>query len=83
MLGRHGAGHIGAMMGNPYGNTPHTPAVNPYAGPGAGQGGGGIGAYSYPYYTTRGPRDFLQNGCGPVPIVGGTPRKTCLPSIGF
>lgn len=27
---------------------------------GGGMGGGPAGAYAYPYYTTRGPRDFLN-----------------------
>lgn len=53
------------MMGNPYGNTPHTPSVNPYAG--AAGAGGAAAAYAYPYYTTRGPRDFLM--CNP-PSIG-------------
>jgi hypothetical protein len=52
------------MMGNPYGNYPHTPAVDPYAG---GLQPGGTAAYAYPYYTTRGPRDFLM--CQP-PSIG-------------
>ncbi len=58
-------GGLGSMIGNPYGNTPHTPAVNPYAGGAA--AGGPAAAYSYPYYTTRGPRDFLM--CNP-PSIG-------------
>ena len=58
-------GGLGSMIGNPYGNTPHTPALNPYAG-GAGAGGAAA-AYAYPYYTTRGPRDFLD--CNP-PSIG-------------
>ncbi len=58
-------GGLGSMIGNPYGNTPHTPALNPYAG-GAGAGGAAA-AYAYPYYTTRGPRDFLN--CNP-PSIG-------------
>lgn len=59
-----GVGLIGSLFGgpqNPYGNIPHTPAVNPYAGgQGGGPGAGGVPAYRYPYYTTRGPRDFLN-----------------------
>jgi hypothetical protein len=39
--------------------------------------------YVYPYYTTRGPRDFLQDACAPGPILPYNPKKTCLPSIGF
>lgn len=46
-------------------------------------GGGQAPSYAYPYYTTRGPRDFLQDGCGPPPIMGYSPRRTCMPSIGF
>lgn len=39
--------------------------------------------YMYPYYTTRGPRDFLQDACAPGPILPYAPKKSCLPSIGF
>ncbi|HMP80620.1 MAG TPA: hypothetical protein PKD54_14290 [Pirellulaceae bacterium] len=72
--GRFGCGRNGALcMGcrmrggrnHPYGGEiPHT---DPYAYAGWGQGGGaeGFGGgpvnYAYPYYTTRGPRDFLMN----------------------
>ena len=43
---------------------------NPHAGPpgaeylGPQNGSPATGAVSYPYYTTRGPRDFLQNNPG-------------------
>ena len=76
-LGKHGG-----MFGNPYGSIPHTPAM---AGPGmGGPGAGGVPAYRYPYYTNRGPRDFLLDGCGPPPVTPYVPpRKLCLPSIGY
>ena len=37
---------------------------------------------AYPYYTVRGPRDFLQDACGPPPLYPSNPRVICLPSIG-
>jgi hypothetical protein len=50
---------------HPYGGqVPHTPA--PSYGGMAG-GGGGTPSYAYPYYTTRGPRDFLN---GNPPSIG-------------
>jgi hypothetical protein len=39
-------------------------------------------AVTYPYYTTRGPRDFLQDACGPNPILPYRKPKICLPRIG-
>lgn len=66
---------------HPYGNQPpHT--ANASVGQQA-PGGGQAPAYAYPYYTTRGPRDFLLDGCGPPPIMGYSPRRPCVPSIGF
>lgn len=56
LRGRHQAQH-------PYGGQiPHTDP-NAYAGQGGmgGMGGQPAPAYAYPYYTTRGPRDFLQD----------------------
>ena len=54
-LGKSGGGGFG---GRPYsGEIPHTQQP-PY---GAGGGGPGMAPqYVYPYYTTRGPRDFLM-----------------------
>lgn len=44
---------------HPYGGEiPHT---DPNAYAGQGMGAGPAPAYAYPYYTTRGPRDFLQD----------------------
>ena len=55
----HGAGGIlGGAHTKPYGGTiPHTAAPPTFNG---GPGGGGVPQYVYPYYTTRGPRDFLN-----------------------
>jgi hypothetical protein len=81
----HG-GHGGFFNGpnNPYGSIPHTPALDPYGMYGGGMGGGGpVPAYQYPYYTTRGPRDFLLDACGPAPVGPYNPCKPCLPTIGW
>ena len=57
---RGGAGVLGGLSGpfsgpRPYaGDIPHTAHPQGAGGPGAPQ-------YVYPYYTTRGPRDFLQS----------------------
>ncbi|MCH2178250.1 MAG: hypothetical protein MK106_05540 [Mariniblastus sp.] len=49
-----------------------------------GQDGTPTPAFAYPYYTTRGPRDFLTDGCGQAPIAPYNPRTPlCLPSIGW
>lgn len=57
-LGHGGAGLIGGQHTKPYGGTiPHTDAPPTFNG---GPGGGGVPQYVYPYYTTRGPRDFLN-----------------------
>jgi hypothetical protein len=71
-------GHHGFGQNDPYGGEiPHT--ANP-----AGMGGNPAPTYAYPYYTTRGPRDFLSDGCGPPPIAPYNPRPPlCLPSIGW
>lgn len=77
------AGHGGPIRNHlaknhPYGgNIPHTPNANL-------NGQGPLTpTYAYPYYTTRGPRDFLVDGCGPAPIVPSSPRVICAPSIGW
>jgi hypothetical protein len=59
------------------GEIPHK-AEPPYPGFGA-----QAPTYAYPYYTTRGPRDFLQDACGPPMILPYSPRTSCLPSIGY
>lgn len=64
------------------------PAIHPYGGaiphtelqPGM---GGQAPTYAYPYYTTRGPRDFLQDACAPGPILPYNPRTSCLPPLGY
>ena len=64
-------------------NIPHTANAAGFGGGATGFGGGGSApSYAYPYYTTRGPRDFLQDGCGPPPIYPSNPRPNCLPTIG-
>jgi hypothetical protein len=66
---------------HPYGGQiPHTTHF-----PGDGMGGNGAAAptYAYPYYTTRGPRDFLQDSCAPNPVVPYAPKTNCVPSIGW
>ena len=62
------------------GQLPHT--ANGAGGASGFGGGGAAPSYAYPYYTTRGPRDFLQDGCGPPPIYPSNPRPNCLPTIG-
>lgn len=94
-LGGHGfgGGGLGQKVGgllpfaglrgasHPYGKQPpHT--ANASVGFQA-PGGGQAPAYAYPYYTTRGPRDFLLDGCGPPPIPGYSPKRPCLPTIGY
>ena len=75
---------LGLLTGrhHPYGGEiPHT--ANP-AGAYGMQGGNPAPTYAYPYYTTRGPRDFLSDGCGAAPIAPYNPRSPlCLPSIGW
>lgn len=61
--GIRGAGGGGGMLGGghtkPYGgDIPHTQMGG---GMGPGMGGGQAPQYVYPYYTTRGPRDFLMS----------------------
>ena len=75
---KSGAGG-GNRSHHPYGGElPHTAAAD-----GAATGAGAAApTYAYPYYTTRGPRDFLQDGCGPPPVYPYNPRVSCLPSIG-
>ena len=58
-----------------YYNVPQIP-------PPAYQAGPPTAAVTYPYYTVRGPRDFLQDGCGPNPILPYRKPHICLPSIG-
>ena len=65
--GRCGMGGMGAKMNNAMGNI--YALGHPYAGaiphttpqPTYGGGAGPTPQYSYPYYTTRGPRDFLMS----------------------
>ena len=58
MSGRFGGGVLGGHT-KPYsGAIPHTAAPPTFNG---GPGGGGVPQYVYPYYTTRGPRDFLMS----------------------
>ena len=91
--GRAGCGCKGCLSGlgskfspsrlfHPFGGQlPHT--ANNGGGGATGFGGGGSApSYAYPYYTTRGPRDFLQDGCGPPPIYPSNPKPNCLPTIG-
>ena len=54
----------GALQNNPYGG--QIPHSNPALGP-QGGAGGLTPTYQYPYYTTRGPRDFLN---GNPPSIG-------------
>ncbi len=62
--GCRGLGRGGLAGGHPYGGqVPHTPAPS-YGGMG---GAAPTPTYSYPYYTTRGPRDFLN---GNPPSIG-------------
>ncbi len=57
----------GNAYGNRYGNRYGPYAINPnysqrpapHIGPFMGQSGPPVGTYAYPYYTLRGPRDFL------------------------
>lgn len=57
--GHFGGGHLGGHHTKPYaGAIPHTAAPSTFNG---GPGGGGVPQYVYPYYTTRGPRDFLMS----------------------
>ena len=61
------------------GQLPHT--ANAAGGGATGFGGGGSApSYAYPYYTTRGPRDFLQDGCGPPPIYPVSYTHLTLPT---
>jgi hypothetical protein len=55
--GHGGPGGPGGAYGDPNGN----PYADPYAGQMQAAPGPGAGAVAYPYYTTRGPRDFLIN----------------------
>ena len=57
--GHHAGGRYGGVHTKPYpGAIPHTAAPPTFNG---GPGGGGVPQYVYPYYTTRGPRDFLMS----------------------
>ena len=61
LAGAAGRLHPASIWGNhtkPIGGTiPHTATPPTFNG---GPGGGGVPQYVYPYYTTRGPRDFLN-----------------------
>lgn len=65
--GPHGCGH-GCM--NPYGGNFGCCGIYgsgvPVMGPPAYQAGPPVGAVTYPYYTIRGPRDFLMNNPPPL-----------------
>lgn len=61
------------------GEIPHTASAANGAGAGPDSS---APSYAYPYYTTRGPRDFLQDGCGPAQIGPSQARPLCLPTIG-
>ncbi len=77
--GRLGACRF-AGSSHPYGGEiPHTAAAANAAGAGPDSS---APTYAYPYYTTRGPRDFLQDGCGPPQIGSSQPQPMCLPTIG-
>ena len=80
--GHHGFGLLSRLHQGPYGGEiPHTANA---AGMYGLQGGNPAPTYAYPYYTTRGPRDFLADGCGAPPIAPYNPRPPlCLPSIGW
>ena len=90
----HGYGHgYGYGHGHGYGHHPcechpryhgfHRSLYNvPMMTPPAYQAGPPTAAVTYPYYTVRGPRDFLQDGCGPNPILPYRRPTICLPSIG-
>ena len=51
-LGHHGLGHHGGNGLLPGGGMHYRPPTEPAGGP--------VGTYAYPYYTIRGPRDFLM-----------------------
>ena len=73
----YGHGHGGHHLAHHY-NFNNVPMMQPLAylaGPTS-------PTVTYPYYTTRGPRDFLQDACGPNPILPYRRPKICLPSIG-
>ncbi len=92
--GRFGCGSNGVLcLACKLRNLTHRQANHPYGGqiphtahfPDGGMGGNGAAAptYAYPYYTTRGPRDFLQDSCAPNPVVPYAPKTICVPSIGW
>jgi hypothetical protein len=56
MAGRHSRGSANHPYGGQIPHTQHNPDHGSY--PNA--GGGAAPTYAYPYYTTRGPRDFLM-----------------------
>jgi hypothetical protein len=79
--GRCGCGRLGCKGGcrarHPYGGElPHTAADSMTGTPNSAP------TYAYPYYTTRGPRDFLADGCAPPQIYPYNPQPLCLPTIG-
>lgn len=74
------AARLAAGKRHPYGGEiPHTASA---AGAFGGAGGSTAPSYVYPYYTTRGPRDFLQDACDPPQIYPHNPQPNCLPTIG-
>jgi hypothetical protein len=75
-------GHMGGgLQGNhPYGGSiPHTDYLGACVQPQNGM----TPTYAYPYYTLRGPRDFLQDSCAPNPIMPSGSKSSCVPSIGW
>lgn len=61
---RHGMHSVANANGDPHYYGQAGGGACPHCGPGGGEGaymGQGPGQVAYPYYTTRGPRDFLQN----------------------
>lgn len=79
--GGYGYGH-GHHGHHAYHGAPYNLGAVPVIPPPAYQSGPPTAAVTYPYYTVRGPRDFLQDACGPNPILPYRKPKICLPSIG-
>jgi hypothetical protein len=83
--GAYGYGNCGPHGCHGHGNY-HGAPYNLYSvaamAPPAYQAGPPTAAVTYPYYTVRGPRDFLQDACGPNPILPYRRPTICLPSIG-